>query len=58
MNYRDIIDTATEFGIKVRRDFHNASWQCWADRIAMLPMAAERGTLVGAIAEANRYAGR
>jgi len=53
MNYRDTVDTAAEYGAKVRRDFHNTAWQCWADRIAYLPVAKD---LDAAIAEANRYA--
>lgn len=56
MTYRDAQDLAVEFGAnKFRRNETCPTFGCWADRIAYLPNAAERGTLEAAIAEANRY---
>jgi hypothetical protein len=57
MNYRDAQDLAVEFGAKKFRGDHNhPTFPCWADRIAMLPMAAERGYLPEWIKEANQHA--
>jgi hypothetical protein len=54
MSYRDAQDLAIEFGAnKFRGDHTSPTFECWADRIAMLPGARN---LKAAIAEANRYA--
>jgi hypothetical protein len=59
--FRRSIDIAIQYGAKpFRGPADSPVFQCWADRIAWLPSAAERGpeALAAAVAEANRYAGR
>jgi hypothetical protein len=57
MTFADARDLAIKFGAAVPEKTHHAT-QCWIDRIAWLPSAAERGpvALREAIEEANRYA--
>ncbi len=60
MTFRDARDLAAEFGCKMPRFDHTAPVaECWIDRVAWLPSAAEQGKvqLACAIAECNRYAG-
>ena len=60
-NFRDARDMAIEFGATLPRFDHTSPVAgCWIDRIALLPMAADRGeaALAAAIEEANRYSGR
>ncbi len=59
MNFQDAQDLAVEFGAyKFRGLLTAARFACWCDRIAYLPVAAERGgkALAEAVLEANRYA--
>lgn len=59
--FRRAQDLAAQYGAHVfRGPAASPAFQCWADRIAWLPTAAERGpeALAAAVAEANRYAGR
>jgi hypothetical protein len=59
MNFRDARDLAIEFGAKTPSFDHTSPVaECWIDRIAWLPRAAELGKLAEAIKEANRYSGR
>ncbi len=53
MNRQEAEAIAVKYGAKLGR-----ATSCWIDRIAWLPIAAERGpqALVDAIIEANRYA--
>jgi hypothetical protein len=54
MSFQDAQDLAIEFGAKKFRGDHTSpTFQCWADRIAMLTIAKDTDR---AIADANRYA--
>jgi hypothetical protein len=56
MTFRDAQDLATEFGAMTFAGDHNSpSFACWADRVAMLPIAKN---VEDAVAECNRYCGR
>ena len=60
MNFRDARDLAIEFGAKMPAFDHTSDIaDCWIDRIAWLPIAAEQGEaeLAAAIVEADRYCG-
>lgn len=58
LSFRDARDLAIEFGAKVPQFDHMSPLaQCWIDRVAMLPKAAESGYLKEWILEANLYAG-
>lgn len=58
MTFHQAQEIALKFGAKqYLGDARNEAAQCWIDRIAYLPVAAEHHhhTLADAIAEANRY---
>ena len=58
MNFRDARDLAAEYGAELPKFDHTHPLAgCWIDRIAMLPMADERGYLKEWIMEANSYSG-
>lgn len=57
--FRRAQDLAAQYGARpFRGPAASPTFQCWADRIAWLPSAAERGpeALAAAVDEANRYA--
>jgi hypothetical protein len=58
-NPAEIYATAMKYGANVTGILaHTQAWDCWADRIAWLPVAAGRSpsALASAVDEANRYA--
>lgn len=58
-NVAEIYATALKYGAKISRlETHIPAWDCWADRIAWLPVAAGRSpaALASAVATANEYA--
>ena len=59
MTFEQAKEVAIKFGAKLPRWPYagkGTAGDCWIDRIAYLPVAAERGKLVKAVLEANRYA--
>jgi len=58
-NVAEIYATAAKYGAKISRlETHIPAWDCWADRIMWLSIAASRSpsSLASAVATANEYA--